>query len=63
MDRLIGLHSARMFRLADKDIELGTHIRWFLSHGGAVTNPDYEMMSLFIEESAVFLRLVTPGCV
>ena len=49
-----------MFRLADKDIELGTHIRWFLSHGGAVTNPDYEMMSLFIEESAVFLRLVTP---
>jgi len=48
-----------MFRLTDKNILLGTHIRWFLGHGGAVTNSDCEKMSLFIEES-VFLRLVMP---
>ena len=58
--RLIGLQSAQLFRLADKNIELGTHIRWFLSYDGAVTNSDYEKMSLFIEERGVFLRLVTP---
>ena len=59
VDRLICLHSARLFKLADKDIELGTHKRWFLSHGGAVTNSDYEKMSLLIENSGVFLRLLT----
>ena len=47
VNRLIGLQSARLFRLADKNIEIGTHIRWFLSHGGAVTTSDYEKLSLF----------------
>ena len=60
VNRLIGLHSARLFRLADKNIELGTYIRWFLSLGGAVTNSDYEKISLFIADRGVFLRLVTP---
>ena len=59
VNRLIGFHSARLFRLTDESIELVTHIRWLLSHGGAVTNPDYEKMPVFIDGRGVFLRLVT----